>query len=135
MDKRYLLFLVILLSIGLGGLLWWHESQLALASFYGLVGMWLIWISLQRRRLAGLGAGLHYVVVAWRAGLLAYVVDASWWPNVHAATIALAALLVVIDATNDRLRDGGKDGLWSEMQRGVAGHYPGAYRGDAWRPD
>lgn len=78
------------------------DVQLFSTMCYAVVGVRLLQESTARRRLAGVGAGIHYIVVSWRAGILIFLGDSLWWGDVHRATIAIAAAMVVYDFQIER---------------------------------
>lgn len=104
MDKRTLLpvviFVVLLVSVSL------VSTQLARTISYGATGMWFLWLGLTRGRLAGIGVGMHLLIVAWRAGLLVFFADAEWWTAVHTVTIFASVVFVAADMSSDRYRGG-----------------------------
>ena len=64
---------------------------------YAAVGIWLFKRGVNIGRLAGIGAGFHYIVVSWRTGMLIFWNDWPYWSAVHTITIFFALACVLID--------------------------------------
>lgn len=79
------------------------EQRITLAVCYSVVGVWLVWQSINRRRWAEFGAGVNFLIIAYRVQL-SELVGPEFWTQFHIWAIVMTAMLVVIDLVTDQHR-------------------------------